>query len=182
MVARDGIEPPTPAFSGLLTDSSKWFRIRASDNWKKTYEIPPLGPFGLIWAVFASTMFPYCSPLLDDNSLERPRGDVHEGGHLRQGFDHGSEMRNAANRTSGIRFTPRLGTGRGIRGYLALLRDGEADAFSESQLAMFMLQGRPADELSAAPLCRGLARIVRICTNSEQARQAFDLHCREHGC
>ena len=29
MVARDGIEPPTPAFSGLLTDSAKWFRISA---------------------------------------------------------------------------------------------------------------------------------------------------------
>jgi hypothetical protein len=25
MVARDGIEPPTPAFSGPLTDSLKWF-------------------------------------------------------------------------------------------------------------------------------------------------------------
>jgi hypothetical protein len=27
MVARDGIEPPTPAFSGPLTDSPKWFEI-----------------------------------------------------------------------------------------------------------------------------------------------------------
>src|SRR5262245_4284163 len=27
MVARDGIEPPTPAFSGPLTDSRKWFEI-----------------------------------------------------------------------------------------------------------------------------------------------------------
>src|ERR1043166_1651327 len=27
MVARDGIEPPTPAFSGPLTESSKWFEI-----------------------------------------------------------------------------------------------------------------------------------------------------------
>jgi hypothetical protein len=25
LVARDGIEPPTPAFSGPLTDSLKWF-------------------------------------------------------------------------------------------------------------------------------------------------------------
>jgi hypothetical protein len=25
MVARDGIEPPTPAFSGPLTESPKWF-------------------------------------------------------------------------------------------------------------------------------------------------------------
>src|SRR5580698_11619419 len=28
MVARAGIEPPTPAFSGLLTDTAKWFRIK----------------------------------------------------------------------------------------------------------------------------------------------------------
>jgi len=27
MVARDGIEPPTPAFSEPLTESSKWFEI-----------------------------------------------------------------------------------------------------------------------------------------------------------
>jgi hypothetical protein len=26
-VARDGIEPPTPAFSGPLTESQKWFEI-----------------------------------------------------------------------------------------------------------------------------------------------------------
>jgi hypothetical protein len=30
MVARDGIEPPTPAFSGLLTDSAKRFRMFVS--------------------------------------------------------------------------------------------------------------------------------------------------------
>ena len=30
MVARDGIEPPTPAFSGLLTDHAKRFGIKAS--------------------------------------------------------------------------------------------------------------------------------------------------------
>jgi len=27
MVARDGIEPPTPAFSAPLTVSQKWFEI-----------------------------------------------------------------------------------------------------------------------------------------------------------
>jgi hypothetical protein len=27
LVARDGIEPPTPAFSGPLTDSPKWFEV-----------------------------------------------------------------------------------------------------------------------------------------------------------
>ena len=27
MVARDGIEPPTPAFSGPPTESRKWFEI-----------------------------------------------------------------------------------------------------------------------------------------------------------
>jgi len=35
LVARDGIEPPTPAFSGLLTDNAKRFRIRASP-WQQT--------------------------------------------------------------------------------------------------------------------------------------------------
>jgi hypothetical protein len=30
MVAREGIEPPTPAFSGLLIDKAKRFRINIS--------------------------------------------------------------------------------------------------------------------------------------------------------
>jgi site-specific DNA recombinase len=34
VVARDGIEPPTPAFSGLLTDNVKWFRINGSLWWR----------------------------------------------------------------------------------------------------------------------------------------------------
>ena len=38
MVARDVIEPPTPAFSGLLTDNAKWFRISAGNSWKRSYE------------------------------------------------------------------------------------------------------------------------------------------------
>ena len=29
MVARDGIEPPTPAFSGPPTEQAKWFEINA---------------------------------------------------------------------------------------------------------------------------------------------------------
>jgi hypothetical protein len=48
MVARDGIEPPTPAFSGLLTDSAKWFRISAGYSWKKTYGRVVLGLLGMI--------------------------------------------------------------------------------------------------------------------------------------
>ena len=47
VVARDGIEPPTPAFSGLLTDNAKWFRIRASSCWRKSYQGPSLGLFGM---------------------------------------------------------------------------------------------------------------------------------------
>jgi len=31
LVARDGIEPPTPAFSGPLTESPKWFEINGCD-------------------------------------------------------------------------------------------------------------------------------------------------------
>jgi hypothetical protein len=30
LVARDGIEPPTPAFSGPPTESRKWFEINGS--------------------------------------------------------------------------------------------------------------------------------------------------------
>ena len=36
MVARDGLEPPTPAFSGLLTDNAKGFRISAGVSWKRS--------------------------------------------------------------------------------------------------------------------------------------------------
>ena len=40
MVARDGIEPPTPAFSEPLTVSLKWFEIngisfRMNNLWRK---------------------------------------------------------------------------------------------------------------------------------------------------
>jgi hypothetical protein len=31
MVARDGVEPPTPAFSGPSTDLAKWFGINGCD-------------------------------------------------------------------------------------------------------------------------------------------------------
>ena len=48
VVARDGIEPPTPAFSGLLTDNAKWFRISAGDSWKSTYRTLLLGLSGMI--------------------------------------------------------------------------------------------------------------------------------------
>jgi len=43
MVARDGIEPPTPAFSGLLTDNAKWFRINGSSWLTGTYASAVLG-------------------------------------------------------------------------------------------------------------------------------------------
>jgi hypothetical protein len=33
---QDEIEPPTPAFSGLLTDSVKWFRFSADESWKRS--------------------------------------------------------------------------------------------------------------------------------------------------
>jgi len=48
MVARDGIEPPTPAFSGLLTDSSKGFIISAGISWNRSYERVSLGLIGMI--------------------------------------------------------------------------------------------------------------------------------------
>ena len=48
MVARDGIEPPPPAFSGLLTDSAKWFRFSVFDSWKRIYQRIVLGLIGMI--------------------------------------------------------------------------------------------------------------------------------------
>ena len=48
VVARDGIEPPTPAFSGLLTDSAKWFRFSTGDSWKRSFERAVLGLIGMI--------------------------------------------------------------------------------------------------------------------------------------
>jgi site-specific DNA recombinase len=48
VVARDGIEPPTPAFSGLLADNAKRFRISAGVSWKRSYERVSLGLIGMI--------------------------------------------------------------------------------------------------------------------------------------
>ena len=61
MVARDGIEPPTPAFSGLLTDTQKFFGFNGSDCYGNSYRRSRIGAFGQIWARFALSMFPYCS-------------------------------------------------------------------------------------------------------------------------
>ena len=47
VVARDGIEPPTPAFSGLLTDKAKRFGINGSSWYRETYEYWHLGPVGI---------------------------------------------------------------------------------------------------------------------------------------
>jgi hypothetical protein len=47
-VARDGTDPPTPAFSGLLTDTAKWFRISAGCSWKKSYASVVLVLIGMI--------------------------------------------------------------------------------------------------------------------------------------
>lgn len=38
----------TPAFSGLLTDTAKWFRISAGCSWKKSYGRVVLGLIGMI--------------------------------------------------------------------------------------------------------------------------------------
>src|SRR5947208_14033406 len=63
MVARDGIEPPTPAFSGLLIDKAKWFRMRVSSCLQRASGPEQLGWFGLIWDDLGSAMFPYCSSI-----------------------------------------------------------------------------------------------------------------------
>src|SRR5215831_18178951 len=103
MAARDGIEPPTPAFSGLLTDQAKRFGINTSSWLTDTYFKSVLGSFGMVWDVFASSMFPYCSRA----SFPAPAGPTrlrgaHEGRHLRQGQHQRPELRVAAGRTAGI--------------------------------------------------------------------------------
>ena len=50
VVARDGIEPPTPAFSGLLTDTAKWFRMRVKSCCSATYQLGRLRPLGTVSA------------------------------------------------------------------------------------------------------------------------------------
>jgi hypothetical protein len=72
MVARDGIEPPTPAFSGPLTESLKGFEINGCHWARRCYDISDLGWFG---AVLGSSMFAYCSrpPSL---CIARPRRSI----------------------------------------------------------------------------------------------------------
>ena len=90
MVARDGIEPPPPAFSGLLTDNATRFRINGSPWQQRDYTASHLGWFRIIWAIFAPAMFPYCSrfgraacPMVRQLSSEGSKqrlimgGDVH---------------------------------------------------------------------------------------------------------
>ena len=48
VVARDGLEPPPPAFSGLLTDNAKWFGISAGDSCKRSSRKVTLGLSGII--------------------------------------------------------------------------------------------------------------------------------------
>ena len=61
MVARDGIEPPTPAFSGPLTGSQKWFEVKGYWETQKTYGTVDVGWRGMIWAALGASMFAYCS-------------------------------------------------------------------------------------------------------------------------
>ena len=58
VVARDGIEPPTPAFSGLLTDTVKWFRINGSLWWRISYAKRLVIPTGIVWAPFRAVDVP----------------------------------------------------------------------------------------------------------------------------
>ena len=48
MVARDGLEAPTPAFSGLLTDNAKRFGIKASLCPRAGCKIIQLGSIGMV--------------------------------------------------------------------------------------------------------------------------------------
>jgi hypothetical protein len=57
MVARDGIEPPTPAFSGPPTDAVKSSGISGSCSQIYGYGAFDLGAFGIISADFGSSMY-----------------------------------------------------------------------------------------------------------------------------
>ena len=85
-VARDGIEPPTPAFSGLPTDNAKGFRINGSSWPTESYMEAALGSFGMVWAQFALAMFPYCSRDSSNGLDMRHPGGAREGSYLHQGF------------------------------------------------------------------------------------------------
>jgi hypothetical protein len=61
LVARDGMEPPTPAFSGPLTESRKWFEKRRISHPIKNSCSSALGSRGLIWAIYGRSVFAYCS-------------------------------------------------------------------------------------------------------------------------
>ena len=53
VVARDGIEPPTPAFSGPLANVTKIFRVSVTNCTPMAYRkqlSDDMGCFGLLWA------------------------------------------------------------------------------------------------------------------------------------
>jgi len=58
MVARDGIEPPPPAFSPTTLSGSESAEI---DGGKENYTASHLGRFRITWTIFAPAMFPYFS-------------------------------------------------------------------------------------------------------------------------
>jgi hypothetical protein len=72
-----------------------------------------LGSIGMVWAHFASSMFPYCSR---DLGGARQRAGAHESRHLYQGIDSRSKSRASAHESSGIRHAPGLGDHRNVPG------------------------------------------------------------------
>jgi hypothetical protein len=61
MVARDGIEPPTPAFSGPPSNGTKWSGISGCRSRNEAYGAFSLGLPGTNWGVFACTVVVYWS-------------------------------------------------------------------------------------------------------------------------
>ena len=61
MVARDGIEPPTPAFSGPLVELTKWFEIDACCRMPGGWRCKNLGRCRITSARSGARMFAYCS-------------------------------------------------------------------------------------------------------------------------
>ena len=61
MVARDGIEPPTPAFSGMSTELAKWFPMDVCIRGTICLAQEQLGSYKTVCAVFSPRLFAYCS-------------------------------------------------------------------------------------------------------------------------
>jgi hypothetical protein len=73
-VARDGIEPPTPAFSGPPTDMAKWFKIQYSSLSQQQLRVPSFritwDDLGCFWPFDVRLLFGRMLAWEDDRKLD----------------------------------------------------------------------------------------------------------------